>query len=119
MNAGVGKAEIGEWYTRADKGEVFQVVGIDERAHTIEIQVFDGDLDEIDEETWGALPLERCAPPEDWTGPVDEVEPDDLGYSDTAMRPADWREPLQPVRPGEESWSGVPPESEGDASGEE
>ena len=67
MNMSVGRPEIGQWYARADKGELFQVVGRDEPSRTIEIQSFGGDLDEIDAETWAALPLELSAPPEDWT----------------------------------------------------
>jgi len=37
-------AEIGQWYTRRDEGEVFQVAGYDDRSQTIEIQSFDGDI---------------------------------------------------------------------------
>ncbi|HVS76393.1 MAG TPA: DUF6763 family protein [Steroidobacteraceae bacterium] len=98
MNIDVGRARIGQWYTRRDKGEIFQVVGYDPGARTIETQTFDGDLDEIDFETWAGLPLAFAAPPEDWTGPVDDVERDDLGYSETDMSGEDWAEPLQSVR---------------------
>ena len=64
----------------------FKLVGHDDRWRTIEIPCFDGDLDEIDDETWNALPLERSAAPEDWTGPLDDVETDDLGYSETGVK---------------------------------
>ncbi len=114
MNERVGPAEIGTWYARADKGEQFQVVGRDEFSRTIEIQLFDGDLDEIEEDTWNALQLERRDPPEDWTGPV-EVEADDLGYSETAMAPGDWIVPLQPLQAEGESWEDVTVEEERDA----
>jgi hypothetical protein len=53
-------------------------------------------------------------PPEDWTGPVDDVETDDLGYSETAMRHSDWREPLQSNPPAEEDWEDKLPEDERD-----
>jgi len=78
------------------------VTGYDEASGTIEIQTFDGDLDEIDEDTWKELPLGLAEPPEDWTGPVDDVERDDLGYSET--RGADWTEPLEPFPPSQEAW---------------
>lgn len=39
----------------------------------------------IDAETWALLPLERVEPPEDVTAPVDDIETDDLGYSETGM----------------------------------
>ncbi len=120
MNSGVGRARIGQWYTRLDKGETFQVTGYDESSRTIEIQVFDGDLDEIDFDAWYALPLALAEPPEDWTGPVDDIEPDDLGYSETEMSEADWAEPLQPLRSeqSKEAWQDTTAEDERDAEGD-
>lgn len=98
MTIDVGRARIGQWYTRRDKGEIFQVVGYDPGSRTIETQTFDGDLDEIDLETWAGLPLAFAEQPEDWTGPVDDIERDDLGYSETEMSGEDWAAPLQSVR---------------------
>jgi hypothetical protein len=115
MNTGVGRARIGQWYTRWDKGEIFQVVGYDANSRTIETQTFDGDLDEIDLETWVGLPLAFAEPPEDWTGPVDDVERDDLGYSETDMSGTDWAEPMQSLRAEEEGGE----EASEDAAGEE
>ena len=117
MNA-VGHAQIGQWYLHRDKGEVFQVIATDERTRTIEIQSFDGDVDELDEAVWQGLPLERAEPPEDWTGPIDDVQHDDLGYSETDMRAADWQEPLETVRPAEASQD-EHDEMEPDDTGEE
>ena len=113
MNNGVGTARVGQWYLRWDKGEIFQVTGCDKQAGTIEIQTFDGDLDEIDDETWRVLPLGLAEPPEDWTGPVDDVEHDDLGYSETHMTGADWAGPLQSYRPVPEAWEETAAEEEG------
>jgi len=67
MNVAVGAARIGQWYTHLDKGEPFLVTGYDEKSRTIETQQINGDLDEIDEETWNTLPLELAEPPEDWS----------------------------------------------------
>lgn len=121
MNTGVGRARIGQWYTRWDKGEIFQVIGSDADSRTIEVQTFDGDLDEIDLEAWESLPLALAEPPEDWTGPVDDVERDDLGYTETDMRGEDWAEPLQTLRPeekAEEAWQDETAEDERDPQGE-
>ena len=74
---------VGHWYNHVDKGDLFQVVALDEQSGTIEIQEFDGGLDEIDLEEWRQMSIEPAAPPEDWTGPVDELERDDLGYTDS------------------------------------
>lgn len=49
----------------------------------------------MDLDDWRELTLEPIEPPEDWTGPVDDVERDDLGYSETDMSLEDWREPMQ------------------------
>ena len=119
MNSGVGRPRIGQWYSRLDKGEMFQVTGRDYRARTVEIQTFDGDVDEIDQEAWTTLPLSFAEPPENWTGPVDDVETDDLGYSETQMQPSDWEQPLEAARVKEgESWEETSEEAERDAEGE-
>jgi hypothetical protein len=95
--------EIGQWYLQRDKGEMFRVTAYDESTHSVEIQTFDGDVDEIEEEAWNELPLERSGEPEDWTGPLDGIDVDEL-KSDTEMTAADWAEPLQPFRPRQETW---------------
>ncbi len=114
----VGPARIDQWYLRQDKGEAFLVTAYDEKARTIEIQTFDGDVDEIDQEAWGNLPIEFAEPPEDCTGPIDEVEPDDLGYSETGMTEADWSAPLQPLAPAGEVWEDMRDETERDEEGD-
>ena len=84
--------EVGHWYAHRDKGQLFQVVAFDADDGSVEIQDFDGDVDEVDLDTWFALPLDAAEAPEDWTGPVDDVETDDLGYaSATEMGPRDWQ----------------------------
>lgn len=118
MNTGVGRAQIGQWYLRQDKGEAFLVTGFDDSSRTIEIQNFDGDIDEIDQEAWTTLPLEFAEPPEDSTGPLDDVEVDDLGYSETGMTAADWSAPLQPLKVPREAWEETTDEAERDPEGE-
>ncbi len=122
MNTGVGRARIGQWYTRWDKGEIFQVVAYDPESRTIQVQTFDGDVEEMDLGTWVALPLSLAEPPEDWTGPADDVERDDLGYSETGMSEGDWSQPLQSLRAegeeGQEAWEDTTPEDERDPEGE-
>ncbi len=89
----------GQWYQPLDKGQEFQVVAVDDRSGVIEIQHYDGDVEELSPEEWRLLRVEIAEPPEDWTGPLDHIEPDELGLSDTAMDDEDWNEPLQEVRP--------------------
>lgn len=95
---------ISQWYRHLDKGQQFYVVAVDEEEGTIEIQHFDGDVEELDFDDWHEMSLEAIEPPEDWTGPVDGVERDDLGYSETDMSEDDWSAPLEErVSPEEEN----------------
>ena len=77
---------VGNWYSHRDKGALFQVVALDEDAGTVEIQEFDGGLDELDLDEWRTLLVDSAAQPEDWGGPLDDVEPDEFGYTDMAGR---------------------------------
>ena len=89
MNPNVGRPEIGQWYANAEKGELFRVVARDDESRAIEIQNFDGDLDEIDAETWSTLPLERTEQPEDWTAPTGDAETEDSNFTETRVSPGD------------------------------
>jgi hypothetical protein len=80
MNPSVGRPEIGQWYAIAGKGDLFRA---------IEIQNLDGDIDEIDAETWSTLPLERTEQPEDWTAPTGDAETEDSNYTQTEVSPGD------------------------------
>lgn len=71
---------IGNWYRNQETGNDFEVVALDEDAQTVEIQYFDGELEELDLEIWYDLPIDPIEAPEDWSGPFDEMEKDDLGY---------------------------------------
>jgi hypothetical protein len=84
---------IEEWYRHLDKGQRFVVVAIDEEAETIEIQDFDGTLEEIDFDTWYEMELEPCAAPESWAGAVDVGNADDYGTEVTDTRGRDWNSP--------------------------
>jgi hypothetical protein len=94
---------ISQWYRHLDKGQSFQVTAVDEEAGTIEVQHFDGDLEEIEVEDWPDMALETIETPEDWTGPMDDIERDDLGYTETEMQPGDWAEPLNETSTSQES----------------
>ena len=97
------KPIVNQWYRHIDKGQRFFVTAVDEDENTVEIQHFDGDIEEFDRNEWYELKIEPIEQPEDWTGPVDDVERDDLGYSETDMTEEEWTEPLsEQVGAGEE-----------------
>ena len=70
---------IGEWY-RLQGGELLEVVALDTADGTIEVQYFDGTVEEFDLDDWRAQrasgAIEEAEAPEDWSGSVD-VEPED------------------------------------------
>jgi hypothetical protein len=84
---------IGRWYRRPN-GQLFEVVAVDEDDETIEVQFFDGTIDEIDIETWANLLVENVAAPEDWTGSVD-MDPDDFTGAEDGELPVGYHDPLE------------------------
>jgi len=72
---------IGNWY-RVPNQQLFEVVALDESENLVEIQFYEGDIDEMDMETWNSLEIENAAPPEDWAGAYDDEDNDDYDYSD-------------------------------------
>lgn len=85
-------AEIGKWY-RDREGRLFEVVAMDGADATIEIQHYDGTLEELDSHGWMELLPQVAEPPEDWSGPIDVSEDDYLAEfgEDTET---DWKDPL-------------------------
>ena len=109
---------VGNWYKHLDKGQLFRVVDIDEDNDMIEVQHFDGDLEQFESDEWFEMDLERAAEPEDWTGPVDDIERDDLGDTATDMSDRDWRKSLDEEEESKEDWENEKPEDERDEWGE-
>lgn len=61
---------VGEWYQSPD-GDTFEVVASDAEGQTVEVQFFDGTIEEYDFETWSELGLRPAQPQEDWSGSMD------------------------------------------------
>ena len=87
------KPRVDDWYEDAEDGRSFRIVAIDEDEGTIEVQYFDGDVEEFDIDTWYQMNLTRVAEPEDWSGPFDDLEADDLSETYRPIRPEDWNGP--------------------------
>jgi len=83
---------IGHWYRRTN-GNLLKIVAVDEEDATIEIQFFDGTIDEIDLDTWHGILLERVGAPEDWSGSVD-MDPEDFFGDDSGEIPLGYHDPL-------------------------
>ena len=83
---------IGQWFRRPS-GTLFEVVAIDDDAQTVEIQQFDGTIDEVDIESWPELLLTEISAPEDWSGAVDMDPEDFIGQTSNDI-PAGYHDPL-------------------------
>jgi len=84
---------IGRWFRRPN-GSLFEVVAVDEADGTIEIQHFDGTIDEVELESWPELLLIEVSAPEDWSGSVD-MDPDDYVGRKEGDMPAGFHDPLE------------------------
>ena len=73
---------IDQWYWEPKSDRSFTVIDYDEDDGIIEIQYFDGEVNELDMEEWQELAPEEAEQPEDWSGPIDKLEQDDLGYDE-------------------------------------
>jgi hypothetical protein len=83
---------VGDWYRRVN-GALFEVVAIDRDDGTVEVQHFDGTVEEFDLESWDEQEFEEAQAPEDWTGSVD-VEPEDYEADREASATGVWADPL-------------------------
>ena len=73
---------VGNWY-RFASGALFEVVAMDDDDGTIEVQYYDGTVEEMEAEDWRSSSrvgeIEMAAAPEDWTGSADLDPEDDSG----------------------------------------
>jgi hypothetical protein len=67
----------GQWYENLEEEEPFRVLSMDEDSELIEIEYLDGDIEEIDLETWHEMDLELTQEPEGWSESGDEDEDED------------------------------------------
>ena len=91
---------VDNWYQHLDKGQRFLVLDVNEDDGLVEVQHFDGDLEEISLEEWYQLELGTAEAPENWSGPLDIGTKDDFGTEITDTDIREWSEPLQEINLG-------------------
>jgi hypothetical protein len=74
---------VGSWYQDLINGRTFQVVAMDEEEAQVELQHSDGDIEELSLDEWHSMDLEATDAPDDWIGPLDDVERDNLDFAST------------------------------------
>jgi hypothetical protein len=67
----------GQWYENLEENESFRVLSVDPDAETVEIEYLDGDIEEIDLDTWAELDLDKVTEPEGWAGSDNDEDEDE------------------------------------------
>ena len=80
----------GKWYQDLEENEIFQVLSVDPDEEIIELQYENGDIEEIDLDTWHELDLEHAEEPEGWAS--DDEEEDDEEEEEDDEDEDDWDE---------------------------
>lgn len=86
---------IGDWY-QAVNGDKFEIVALDEDEATLEIQHYDGAVEEIDFDTWDEMEIVSIEPPEDWSGSYD-LDRDDYGVDLELTGPTEHMNPFDEI----------------------
>lgn len=86
---------IGDWY-QAVNGDKFEIVALDEDEATLEIQHYDGAVEEIDFDTWEEMEIVSIEPPEDWSGSYD-LDRDDYGVDLELTGPTEHMNPFDEI----------------------
>jgi hypothetical protein len=79
----------GQWYEDLEENEVFRVLSVDPDQEIIEVQYENGDIEEMDLDTWHELDLERASEPEGWASDDDVVKKEEEEEDDDEE---DWDE---------------------------
>lgn len=72
----------GQWFEDLEENEIFLVLSVDPDTELVEIQYENGDIEEIDLDTWHELDLERAQKPEGWPTEDEKVEAEDGAVAD-------------------------------------
>jgi hypothetical protein len=64
----------GKWFENKEEEETFRVLSVDEDDELVEIEYLDGEIEELDLDTWHELDLEPTDEPEGWSDDADDGE---------------------------------------------
>jgi hypothetical protein len=79
-----------QWYEDLENDETFQVLKVDEDKETVEIQYLDGEIEELDIDSWAELDLELTEEPEGWSGSEGEEDDDEEEDEEEDEDDDDW-----------------------------
>jgi hypothetical protein len=88
---------IGMWYWDFLLKKNFEVVALDEREGTVEIQYFEGEVEELEHDMWYQRRVVAVPPPEDWSGPYEVDKEEFYLLKNEENHPESWDSPLNSV----------------------
>jgi hypothetical protein len=81
----------GQWYENLEEEDSFNVMKVDEDSELIHIQHLDGEIEEIDLDTWAEMDLEMTDVPEGWSA-SDVADKEDEEEEEEEEEEDDWDE---------------------------
>jgi CRISPR/Cas system-associated protein Cas7 (RAMP superfamily) len=82
----------GQWYENLEDEESFRVLTVDEDSELVEIEYLDGEIEEIDLETWHEMDLEQTDEPEGWGESEEDEDEEEEEEEDDEDEDDDWDE---------------------------
>ena len=82
----------GQWYENLEDEESFRVLTVDEDSELVEIEYLDGEIEEIDLETWHEMDLEQTQEPEGWAESDEEDDDEEEEEEEDEDEDDDWDE---------------------------
>lgn len=89
---------VGTWYKDLQTHALFEIVDWDPANLLIEIQYLDGEVTEYDLDAWREMTLAQVEAPEDWRTAF-ELDDDDMLDPDLPLHPEDWSSPVNVIEP--------------------
>ena len=80
----------GQWYENLEDEESFRVLTVDEDSELVEIEYLDGEIEEIDLETWHEMDLDRTDEPEGWAESDEDDDEDEEEEDEDEDEDDDW-----------------------------
>ena len=80
----------GRWYEDLDEEAVFQVMTVDPDEELVQLQYENGEIEEIDLDTWHELDLDEASEPEGWAASDDDEDDDDFDEEEEEEDEDDW-----------------------------
>ena len=88
----IQSVQVGDWFRRSNDPP-FEVVALDPDNETVEVQHYDGSVEELDFDSWLEMDFEPARAPEDYSGALD-MDREDFNLSVDGMQFDDGLNPL-------------------------